>query len=147
MYYDAYLSWCLQINAASHCQRSYGSSRPVDKGSRGSHPRQPKVEQTCTNHHNQSELPQILYAGAPEGGSATGRSSQVLRTARLFGPYCSILPSVEPASHLSPDKSPERIQRQTLRMILPDLNYKEALETTGFATLQQRREQICLSLG
>ena len=29
-------------------------------------------------------------------------------------------------------------------MILPDQNYKEALETSGLPALQQRRKQICL---
>ena len=57
------------------------------------------------------------------------------------------VPSVEPGLTCHQVNWVEKIQRQSLRIILYDLNYKKALEATSLKTLQQRRQQICLNFG
>ena len=39
----------------------------------------------------------------------------------------------------------ERVQRQALRIIYPDLSYRKALEVTSLPSLSQRRDELCRS--
>jgi len=39
----------------------------------------------------------------------------------------------------------ESVQRRALRLVYPDLSYREALQVSGMRTLHQRREDICRS--
>ena len=61
-----------------------------------------------------------------------------------------IVPQLEyaaPAWVTSPSKEQryalESIQKRAFRIILPVLDYTQALETTGFETLEKRRDNIC----
>ena len=111
-----------------------------------SHPIQPKVRQARTNHHNQANSRKYFMLVFKRAGV------QVEDLVKCYSTFVrSILEYVAPVWNLGlacrQINRLERIQRQTLRMILPDLNYEEGLETVGLPTLQQRREQISLNFG
>ena len=68
--------------------------------------------------------------------------------------YCACIRSVlEYACQSFQSKLPaylshqlERIQKRSLRIIYPDLNYSEALNKTSMSTFQDRREHLCCKL-
>lgn len=64
--------------------------------------------------------------------------------------YCAVIRSVmeyaSPAfANLSVclSNALERVQKRALSIMLPGVNYREAMEQTGLATLEKRREEAC----